>query len=56
MPEDNETLGEDWRASRDGEIYLYLNKPVLGIWCLEAWISKHLIPNEGTALVTIEKR
>jgi ABC-type thiamin/hydroxymethylpyrimidine transport system permease subunit len=35
---------------------LYLNKPVLGIWCLETWISKYLISNEGTALVTIEKR
>jgi len=49
-------LGEDWRASRDGEIYLYLNKPVIGIWCLETLISKYLISNEGTAVVTIEGR
>jgi uncharacterized protein (DUF2235 family) len=56
VPEDKESLGEDWRATRDGEIYWYLNKPVLGIWCLETWISKYLISNEGTALVTIEKR
>jgi hypothetical protein len=56
VPEDKESLGEDWRATRDGEIYLYLNKPVLGIWCLETWISKYLISNEGTALVIIEKR
>ena len=56
VPEDNESLGEDWRASREGEIYLYLNKPVLGIWCLETLISKYLISNEGTAVVTIEGR
>jgi uncharacterized protein (DUF2235 family) len=55
VPEHSETLGEEWRASRDGEIYLYLNKPVLGIWGIETWISK-FIPNSGMAQVTIERR
>src|SRR5262249_41367310 len=29
---DRESLGEEWTARRDGEIYVYLNNPVLGIW------------------------
>ena len=56
VPEDEESLEEDWTAKRDGEIYLYLNKPVLGIWGIETLISKILIPNKGTARVTIRKR
>jgi len=56
IPEDNESLGEEWRASRDGEIYLYLNKPILGIWGVETWISRNVIPNKGIADITIEKR
>ena len=56
VPEDGEWIGEEWRARRDGEIYVYLNKPVLGIWGLETWISRHLIGNKGTARVTIERR
>jgi hypothetical protein len=55
VPEDEELLGEDWTAKRDGEIYLYLNNPVLGIWGIETWISKFLIPNTGTARVTMRK-
>ena len=51
-----ESLAEGWTAKRDGEIYLYLNKPVLGIWGLETLISKVLIPNTGTALVKIDAR
>ena len=56
VPEDDESLDEDWTAKRDGEIYLYLNKPVLGIWGIETWISKFLVPSMGTARVTIRKR
>jgi hypothetical protein len=56
VPDNAESLGEEWKASRDGEIYVYLNKPVLGIWGLETWISKNLIPNKGTARIYIERR
>jgi hypothetical protein len=56
VPKDKEMLGEEWKASRDGEIYVYLNKPVLGIWGLETWISKYLIPNKGTARIEIESQ
>jgi hypothetical protein len=56
VPENDEQLGEEWRASRDGEIYLYLNKPVLGIWGMETWISKYIIPTKGTAHITIQKK
>jgi hypothetical protein len=53
---DEESLGEEWTARRDGEIYVYLNKPVLGIWGIEAWISRYFIPNTGTAHITLESR
>ena len=56
VPDRSESLGEPWTAPRDGEIYLYLNKPVLGIWGAETWISKYLIQNTGKARVTIERR
>jgi hypothetical protein len=56
VPADKESLGEGWAATRDGEIYVYLNKPVLGIWGTETWISKWLIPNRGTARIDIDRR
>ena len=49
-------LGELWTAKRDGELYVYLNKPVLGFWGVEAAISKYLIPNTGRARITIERK
>jgi uncharacterized protein (DUF2235 family) len=55
VPEDREVLGEAWTARRDGEIYVYLNKPVLGIWGAETWISR-LIRTNGTARINIERR
>jgi uncharacterized protein (DUF2235 family) len=56
VPEEGESLEEAWTAKRDGEIYLYLNKPVLGLWGTETWISKYLVPSTGTARVTIQRR
>jgi uncharacterized protein (DUF2235 family) len=56
VPADKEALGEGWTATRDGEIYVYINKPVLGIWGAETWISKWLIPNRGTARIDIDRR
>jgi len=53
---DSESLGEVWTARRDGEIYVYLNKPVLGIWGIETWISKYLIPSQGTAHIVVERK
>lgn len=56
VPEPGESLGEPWTARRDGEIYVYLNKPVLGFWGIETVISKYLIPNTGAARVTVSRR
>jgi hypothetical protein len=56
VPADRESLGEEWTAKRDGEIYVYLNKPVMGFPWLETWISEKLVPNSGTARINIEKR
>jgi uncharacterized protein (DUF2235 family) len=55
IPKDHESLGETWRAKRDGEIYVYLNKPVLGIPGIETWLSK-FIPMSGKARIVIEQR
>ena len=55
VPEDREELGESWTAPRDGEIYIYVNKPVLGIWGTENWIS-NLIGSRGSARITISTR
>jgi hypothetical protein len=55
VPADKEVVGESWTATRDGEIYVYLNKPVLGLWGLETWISEHIIPNTGKAAIVIRK-
>lgn len=53
---DGEYLGEGWTATRDGEIYVYLNKPVLGIWGAETLLSKYLFPNMGVAHIDIQKK
>jgi uncharacterized protein (DUF2235 family) len=55
IPKDGESLGETWRAKRDGEIYVYLNKPVLGIPGIETWLS-NFIPMSGKARIIIETR
>lgn len=54
--EDHEVLGEGWTATRDGEIYVYLNKPVLGIWGMETLVGRYLFPNTGIAHIDIQKR
>ena len=56
IPGDDERLGETWKAKRDGELFIYLNKPVLGIWGLETWLSRNWFPSTGKAVVTIGKR
>jgi hypothetical protein len=55
VPADKEVVGEGWTATRDGELYVYLNKPVLGFWGVETWISKYVIPNAGKASIVIRK-
>lgn len=55
VPGDEEVLSEGWTAKRDGEIYLYVNKPVIGIWGLENLLGK-VFSSEGKAKVSIERR
>ena len=50
-----EALGEVLRPRRDGELFIYLNKPVLGIPGFESFISDHLIGNSGKAHLEIER-
>jgi uncharacterized protein (DUF2235 family) len=50
----SETLAEGLVPKRDGELFIYLNKPVLGFWGYESIISDW-IGNTGKARVSIEK-
>jgi hypothetical protein len=54
VPDKPESLGEVLTAKRDGELFVYLNKPVLGLWGYESWLSD-LIGNTGRAKIVIEK-
>jgi hypothetical protein len=45
--DESENLGEILTPTRDGELFMYLNKPII------RWLS-HWIGNTGTATVTIE--
>jgi hypothetical protein len=53
IPKTRETLSEILKPHRDGELFIYLNKPVLGIPGYESWISDHWIGNSGRAHVEI---
>jgi hypothetical protein len=55
IPKTPESLSEVLKPLRDGELFIYLNKPVLGIPGYESLISDHLIGNTGSARVTIER-
>jgi hypothetical protein len=54
IPDKSETLAEELKPKRDGELFVYLNKPVLGLWGYESWLSE-LIGNTGRAKIVIEK-
>jgi hypothetical protein len=51
---DKEQLAEILKPKRDGELYVYLNRPVLGWWGYESWISRNWIGNTGKAEIIIE--
>jgi len=54
VPEESETLSEQLVPKRDGELFVYLNKPVLGLWGFESWLSD-LIGSTGRAKILIEE-
>lgn len=54
VPDKSETLAEELKPKRDGELFVYLNKPVLGLWGYESWLSD-MIGTTGRAKVTVEK-
>src|ERR1700687_4977464 len=39
VPEKSESLAEGFTPKRDGELFIYLNKPVLGLWGYESFVS-----------------
>lgn len=55
VPAASEKLTEPWTAKRDGEVFVYVNKPVLGFWNAETWLES-FIPSTGAANVTITRR
>jgi uncharacterized protein (DUF2235 family) len=54
VPKPDEDLGEPMRPKRDGELFFYLNEPVVGIWGMESFFA-NLIGNKGAAQITVTK-
>jgi hypothetical protein len=55
IPSEDERLGEGWTARRDGELYVYLNKPTIGFPLMETLLNR-LIRNTGKAQIVVQKR
>jgi hypothetical protein len=49
-----EDLGEVMTPKRDGQLFFYLNKPVIGFWGLELVVAD-LLGNESKAHITVRK-
>jgi uncharacterized protein (DUF2235 family) len=54
ISDDGEVLAEVIRPKRDGELFIYLNKPLIGMWGFETVIADW-ITTSGRATVTIVK-
>ena len=54
VPDKSETLSERLVPGRDGELFVYLNKPVLGLWGYKSWLSDR-IGSTGRAKILIEE-
>lgn len=50
----NELQSEVLRPRRDGELFIYINKPISGLWGTEWWPS-YLVTSTGIAKITIKK-
>lgn len=55
VPDDPERLAEILTPKRDGELFVYLNKPMVGWWGYESRLADW-IGNTGRARITIESR
>jgi uncharacterized protein (DUF2235 family) len=51
---DEEAFSRILLPRRDGELFVYLNAPVLGIWRMESLIRNKLIGNAGVSAIEIE--
>ncbi len=49
-----ESLGEVMTPKKDGQLFFYLNLPVIGIWGLEPVVANWL-SNEGEAHITVRR-
>ena len=54
VPVPDEDLSETMHPKRDGELYFYLNEPVMGVWWIEPFFA-NLIGNKGVARITVTK-
>jgi hypothetical protein len=50
----SEDLGEVMTPKRDGQLFFYLNKPVIGFWGLELVVA-NLLGNESKAHITVRR-
>ncbi|MHC2313084.1 hypothetical protein ACVIHC_000130 [Bradyrhizobium diazoefficiens] len=55
IPDDSEQLAEVLTPKRDGELFVYLNKPMLGWWGYESYLADW-IGSTGRARITVESR
>jgi hypothetical protein len=53
VPDEPEKLAETLTPKRDGELFVYLNKSVLGLWGYESWLADR-IGNFGRAKILVE--
>src|SRR5260370_680720 len=54
VPDKAETFSRILQPRRDGELFVYLNAPVLGIWGMESLIRNKLIGNAGESRIDVE--
>lgn len=54
VPKPDENLSENMTAAKDGQMFIYLNKPVVGIPGVESLLS-NLIGNEAKARLSVKR-
>ena len=54
VPDKAEAFSRILQPRRDGELFAYLNAPVLGIWRMESLIRNKLIGNAGVSRIDVE--
>jgi hypothetical protein len=54
VPKPPENLGEEMRPAKNGQLFFYLNEPVVGIWGIESLFANWL-GAKATAHITVKR-